>query len=325
VGLTSVLRRLANSPSSSPSPSPWQGRAWIHFQSQQGRTHFQGGTEAPLKWLRASHHQDGRCELPLLHTAGGLVGGDRLDVQIRLQEGSSALLTSVAAQKIYGSIGRSRRSPAGDWARQTLNVQLEAGADLEWLPQEVVLYANGLFQQHTRVELAPGASWLGAEVMRLGRTAAGEDLGAGCWRSSLEIVRRDPAGHLRWEFVDRIELAGAALLEPHGLGGEPVVGALVWAAPAPLAPAAVAELVRQCRLERHGLAGEMACGALGQGLIARYRGPSSAAARWWFTRLWAQIRSARGLAPPMPPRVWPFQEDPLAPDRLACKSEEVPV
>ena len=320
VGPHSVPRRLA----APPSPNPWHGRAWIQFQRGQGRTHFQGGSEAPLKLLRASHHADGRCELPLLHTAGGLVGGDALTVDISLAEGGCALLTSVAAQKVYGSIGRSRRRPTGDWARQTLHVQLEPGADLEWLPQEIVLYANGLFKQHTRVDMAPGASWLGAEVMRLGRTAAGEDLEAGCWRSSLEIIRRDAAGRTHWDFVDRMELGGDALMASHGLAGEPVVGTLVWAAPAPLPPDLQQELIRQCRLERQGLPGEMACGALAQGLVAHYRGPSCSAARWWFTRLWARIRWARGLEPPVPPRVWPFQEDPLAPDRLACESEEVP-
>lgn len=322
-----MLRRLDSPPSSI--PNPWQGRAWIRFQNRQGRTHFQGGTEAPLKLLRATHQDDGRCELPLLHTAGGLVGGDQLNMEIHLGKGSAALLTSVAAQKVYGSIGRSSLHPAGEWARQALTVELEPGADLEWLPQEMVLYADALFEQHTRVVLAPGASWLGAEVMRLGRTAAGEDLGGGCLRSCLEILRRDPAGASpthpsRWEFVDRLALGGAALTSPHGLGGEPVVATLVWAAPHPLPATTLAELVGRCRLERQGLEGEMACGALSQGLVARYRGPSTSAARWWFTRLWARIRESRGLAAPVPPRVWPFQENPLAADRLACKSEDDP-
>ena len=56
----------------------------------------------------------------------------------------------------------------------------------------------------------------------------------------------------------------------------------------------------------------MACGALGQGIVARYRGGSSQAARFWFSRLWELIRAQRGLAPPELPRVWPFQEQPLA-------------
>jgi hypothetical protein len=73
----------------------------------------------------------------------------------------------------------------------------------------------------------------------------------------------------------------------------------------------LAALLELCRLDRQGLAGEMACGAREPGLVARYRGPSTTAARSWFTRIWYRIRAARGLAAPELPRVWPFQEEPL--------------
>ena len=194
------------------------------------------------------------------------MGGDRLSLEVKLGAGSSALLTSVAAQKVYGSVGRSRRAPAGLWARQELRMTLAEGADLEWLPQELVLYADGLYSQRLRVELAPGASWLGAEVVRLGRTAAGEQLGQGRWRSCLELVRLRPEGR-RWELVDRLELADAALHGEHGMAGEPVYGALVWAAPHPLAAGALADLVAEARQARAGLEGQMDCGALEQGLV----------------------------------------------------------
>jgi len=294
--------------------APWHGEAQLRFRrDDRGITRHQGGATAPLKIQRAFEAADGRCQLPLLHTAGGLVGGDRLSLTAHLEAGSRALLTSVAAQKVYGSIGRSRRSPRGAWASQELSFELEPGADLEWLPQELVLYGDGLYSQYSRVNLAPGASWLGAEVVRLGLTAAGEGLGAGCWRSSLEI-RRQAAGSAagRWELVDRLELGGAGLAEAHGMAGQPVFGSLVWAAPEPLGAAALAALLEACRADRGELEGEMACGALEQGLVARYRGPSSMAARFWFTRLWGRIRAVRGLAPPELPRVWPFQEDPLS-------------
>ena len=290
----------------------WHGRASLRFsRGGDGLTRHQGSASSPLKIQRGFNRADGRCELPLLHTAGGLVGGDRLSITVHLEPGSRALLTSVAAQKVYGSIGRSRLRPEGAWAMQELTFQLEEGADLEWLPQELVVYADGLYEQRTRVTLAPGAGWLGAELVRLGRTAAGESLGAGRWRSLLEIRRRDPGGD-RWELVDRLELGGSALVDAHGLAGEPVFGSLVWAAPRKLAGPELAELVEACRSDRSGLEGTMACGALEQGLVARYRGPSSTAARSWFTRLWARIRSAQGLAPPELPRVWPFQEAPFA-------------
>lgn len=293
-----------------PAQEPWHGRLWLRFDAGATGTRHQGGSTAPLRLQRGFPRAGGRCELPILHTAGGLVGGDRLSLEVELAAGSSALLTSVAAQKVYGSIGRSRQAPQGLWARQEVRMRLAEGADLEWLPQELVLYADGLYRQRMRVELAPGASWLGAEVVRLGRTAAGEKLGRGRWRSCLELVRLVPEGP-RWELVDRLELADAALHDAHGMGAEPVFGSLVWAAPQPLAADALADLLGEARRARSGLAGEMACGALEQGLVARYRGPSTTAARTWFTRLWALIRRQRGLPAPELPRCWPFQEEPL--------------
>jgi urease accessory protein len=292
----------------------WHGTAELRFScAADGRTQHQGGTTAPLRVQRPFGRADGRCELPLLHTAGGLVGGDQLNITAQLGPGSRVLLTSVAAQKVYGSIGRSRVSPAGTWARQELSFKVGAGADLEWLPQDLVLYANGLYEQRTRVWLASGASWLGAEVVRLGRTAAAETLGEGRWRCLLEIEREGPNGEGgHWELVDRLELGGEGLLQGHGMAAEPVFGSLVWAAPQPLAAAALAKLLAACRADRGDLPGELACGALEQGLVARYRGPSSQAARTWFTRLWARIRAANRLPPPERPRVWPFQEEPFA-------------
>lgn len=305
-------------PSSATSPLPpvanaWRAEAWLRFQRQGNRTSHQGGATAPLKLQRAFQQSSGHCELPLLHTAGGLVGGDQLQISAALEAGSRALLTSVAAQKVYGTVGRLRQQPEGSWAEQELRFQLAARSDLEWLPQELVLYADGLFAQHLEVELAEGASFLSAEIVRLGRTADQEQLGAGRWRSSLSI-RRQTAKGPRWELVDRLELADAALQGEHGMGAEPVFGSLVWAAPAPLDAAVLASLLAQGRAARAGLAGEMACGALEQGIVARYRGPSSQAARYWFSRLWRLSRELRGLAEPELPRVWPFQEKPFAAD-----------
>ncbi len=303
-----------------PGAGRWHGSAALQFltrdpnpatASATASTIHQGGATAPLKLQRAFQHADGRCELPLLHTAGGLVGGDQLTIHATLEPHSRALLTSAAAQKVYGTVGRSRLAPEGQWARQSMHFTLAPGSDLEWLPQELVLYAGGLLEQSLTVELAPGASWLGMDVVRLGRSAAGETLGQGCWRSRLGIRRLGNAAP-RWELVDALDIGGASLEGEHGMAGQPVLGTLVWAAPEPLGSTALAALLADCRRDRQGLEGTMACGTLEQGLIARYRGPSSQAARFWFTRLWARIRAVRGLPAPELPRVWPFQELPLA-------------
>jgi urease accessory protein len=39
-----------------------------------------------------------------------------------------------------------------------MHFSLEAGSDLEWLPQELVLFAGGLLEQNLTVKLATWAS-----------------------------------------------------------------------------------------------------------------------------------------------------------------------
>jgi urease accessory protein len=290
--------------------NPWHGTCNLQFFEGSRGCQHQGGCTAPLKLMRAERGENGRCELPLLHTAGGLVGGDQLSVNLDLKPSSRCLLTSVAAQKVYGSVGRSQLHPQGAWARQQVAAELDAGADLEWLPQELVLYANALFEQNLSVILPKNGSFLSAEIVRLGRTAANETLGHGCWRSGIQIQRQTSKGTC-WELVDRLEISDEALKSVHGLNQQPVFGTLVWAAPFPLQTDLINTLLEDVRQDRNELEGTMHCGVLPQGLIARYSGHSSRDARFWFSRIWARTRQARDLAPPQIPRVWPLQEHPL--------------
>ena len=292
---------------------PWHGHCQLQLARSGDRTRHQGGCSSPLKLLRAEDGDNGRCEVPILHTAGGLVGGDQLSINLELAPNSRGLITSVAAQKVYGSIGRSQLKPEGSWAQQTVTCQLSSGSDLEWLPQELVLYADALYEQQLTVQLPADASFLSAEIVRLGRTAAGEQLQQGRWRSGLSIQRLNntTSEPQSWELVDRLELAGKSLADLHGLHGQPVFGSLAWAAPMPMTAEILDDLLKGARQDREGLAGTMHCSALDQGFIARYAGPSSRDARFWFSRIWKRTRLLRNLNEPKIPRVWPLQELPL--------------
>ena len=286
----------------------WLSECSLEFTTDhRGNTRHQGGCSAPLKLLRAVTTDDGRCELPILHTAGGLVGGDALTVGLTLNGMSRCLITSVAAQKAYGSVTRSRLHPEGRWTKQTVFAKQEENTDLEWLPQEVVIYADAMFEQSIEIELAQNASFLGMDIARLGRTAAGEQLNQGRWRSALTIKRWEN-NNPGWEFVDRTEIDQQSLNSIHGLAGEPVIGSLVWAAPQPLTAVDMGSLLEGIRRDREGLSGQMRCGELKQGVVARYVGNSSRDARFWFSRIWRRTRKIRGMEPPEIPRYWPLQE-----------------
>ena len=173
------------------SQKPWVGRCEVEFLvNKQNKTRHQGGCNAPLKLMRTNISEDGRCELPILHTAGGLVGGDQLKIEINLKKESKSIMSTVAAQKIYGSIRRSLINPEGKWCRQKIIITQEEATDLEWLPQETIMYENALYEQDVSVQLEPNSSFLSMDIVRLGRTAANEGLNEGIWRSSLNIKRR---------------------------------------------------------------------------------------------------------------------------------------
>ena len=290
---------------------PWLGKCDLCFERKSPSNSFtvqHGKFNAPFKLMKATNNSDGRCEIPLLHTAGGLVGGDELILNVNVCPKSSGLITTVAAQKVYGSVGRSKIHPQGIWAKQDCYFNLDEDGDLEWMPQELVIFEGGLFQQRMRIRLKTSASFLSTEIVRLGRTAAGENLGNGCWRSKVE-VSRDSWGSNSWEFIDQLELSGDALASNHGLANNPVIGSLIWIAPENFSKSKIETLIEVCRSRREGIKGRMSCSSIKQGISARYLGESTQSARFWFVKIWSEIRKIRNLSSPEHIRVWPLQEN----------------
>jgi len=297
--------------------SKWHGTCDLRLFKKPGsrdidnlKTMHQAKCKAPLKIMKVFNNKvDGRCEVPILHSAGGIVGGDQLTINVNAEKNSSAICSSVAAQKVYGSRGRSKLNPQGRWANQKCFFQIEKNSDFEWIPQELIVYQGGLFEQNMTVNLDPSSSFLCVDLVRLGRTAAGEELGSGVWRSSLEIFRENTEGK-HYEFSDRLELAGDALKSIHGLEKKPVFGSLTWITPKEIKQKDLSDLLVNCRQQRDGLEGFMTCSLLKNGISARYTGSSTQSARFWFYRIWSLTRILRKLSMPEYMRIWPMQENP---------------
>ncbi len=104
-------------------------------------------------------------------------------------------------------------------------MQVDAGATLEWLPQETIVFNGAIYRQDLRVELAIGGSWLGWDITRFGRTAREKDF---CRESGDRTLKFGSKDTPLW--IDRQWLPGGAEIinSPHGLAGQSVVGSLVW-------------------------------------------------------------------------------------------------
>lgn len=275
--------------SSDLSPNDWHGVLRLGFENRRGMTQLicnQG--QAPLKVQRPFYPEGGEvCHSVIMHTAGGIVGGDRLTFDFRLAPNSKALITTPAASKIYRTNGRE--------AQQMIEIDLAEGACLEWLPLDAIVFNQASFRQEMRVNLAPGAQWIGWEITRFGRSARGERFIEGNWRSRTEVWQ---AGHPLW--IDRQWLPGSetSFNSPHGLAGCPIVASFAW-----IGQKVDPECVEKARSCWTGTSGEIGVTRLPLGLLCRYRGHSSTEARRWLIAVWGLVRSCSGRSVCIP-RVW---------------------
>lgn len=198
-------------------PVRWPARLALDAaRDAAGATRVQARHDGPLRLLKTLYPEGSTvAHAVLVHPPGGLVGGDRLDIDINVQPGAHLLVTTPAATRFY-------RSNAGE-AAQCVRARVAEGARLEWLPQETLAYPGCLGRNEVRLELAAGASLFASEVLGLGLPAAGQPFEAGRLLQHLEIT-----GH----WLDRgwLEAGDRALLDgPGGLAGHRVLGTLAYA------------------------------------------------------------------------------------------------
>ena len=267
----------------------WQGKLRLTYRCDRGKTQaIESQGTAPLK-VQRSFYPEGEqiCHNVILHTAGGIVGGDRLQIDVALQTDTHAVITTAAAGKIYGSNGTT--------ATQNIIHSVAAGASLEWLPQETIIFDGAIFHQSLRVDLAPTATWLGWEINRFGRTARGEKFTHGEWLSATEVYR---GGMPIW--IDRQWLKGGEMSDsPHNLAGYPIVGSLAW-----IGEPVGKDVVSAARSLFNGEPSKIGVTRLMSGLLCRYRGNSTTEVRQWFNEVWHLLRRLFLKTAPIQLRVW---------------------
>jgi urease accessory protein len=269
--------------------SGWRAQLALGFERRGARTLLgRGRQEGPLVVQKPLYPEGEEvCHAIVVHPPGGIAGGDELDISLEARSGAHALLTTPGAGKWYRT--------AGPWARQQIAIEVAAGAALEWLPQEAIVFDGAAARLSTRVRLAADARFLGWEIVCLGRTGSGERFARGALRIEAE-VRVD--GRLAWRERGSIEGGGALLQASAGLAGRTVFGTLFAASPG----IGAAELAA-CRALPPA-EGEGAATLLPQVLLARYLGDSSEAARRYFAALWRALRPALVGREASEPRIW---------------------
>ncbi|WP_019203526.1 urease accessory protein UreD [Tsukamurella sp. 1534] len=114
-----------------------------------------------LQTLRPVYLDDtGQVCYHIVNPGGACLQGDRYTIDVDLESGARALLTTQSATKVY-------RTPGGH-AHQEMRLRLGPGASLEYVPDQLILYREATYRQNCVVELDETASLLMTEIVTPG-------------------------------------------------------------------------------------------------------------------------------------------------------------
>jgi urease accessory protein len=233
--------------------------------------------------------EPGGADAVVVNTAGGVVGGDRLDIRITLAAATGAVVTSQAAEMVYRS--------AGATAEITTQLQVGAGGVLAWLPQETILFDACRLRRRLAIDLDPAATLLASEMLVFGRVAKGERLHRACLREARDVRI---GGRLVWAERFRLDPPNDDVLDDPAL----LAGARALATTMFAAPNAVARL-EAARAQLTALPGVRAGVTAVNGLlVGRFLGPDATLVR---RSLAATLAAWRGVLLGQParlPRLW---------------------
>ncbi|MDH4060487.1 MAG: urease accessory protein UreD [Aquincola sp.] len=195
----------------------WRGHLALDYRRDgDGRCVASDRHHGPLRVLKALYPEGpGICHHVLVHPPGGMAGGDALDIDITLGPQTHALITTPGATRFYRSAGRP--------ASQTVRIDVQRDARLEWLPMASLAYDGCLAENRVCFALADGAAMIGADLLCLGLPASGAPFTSGRFTQHLEWPGR-------WLERGVIDAGDWRLLDsPLGLAGRKVMATL-WCA-----------------------------------------------------------------------------------------------
>jgi len=158
----------------------------------------------------------------LVNTAGGITGGDAFQVEAQVGPESALTLTTQAAERAY-------RAQPGETGHLRTRISVATGAQLNWLPQETILFQNCALSRQLEIDLAPGASALVVEPLIFGRTAMGETVTEGRFVDRITLRR-----NARPLYLDAMRFDGdmqAQLDRPYVAAGARAIASLIYVAP----------------------------------------------------------------------------------------------
>lgn len=123
----------------------------------------------------------GVCHAIIVHPPAGIAGGDHLTFEIETKDQAHAVVTTPGAGKWYKTNGKQ--------AFQHIHLHVKDQSILEWVPQETMLFDGALAHSETHIHLDNAASFIGWDMLVLGRQARAERFVQGSYYNQFKLWR----------------------------------------------------------------------------------------------------------------------------------------
>jgi urease accessory protein len=126
-------------------------------------------TKSPIlvqKALYNDYTNPNKAHIYLMSSAGGMLQGDTLKIDIRAKDNTKAFVTTQAATKIYKAENRD--------CRQYINISVGKESFLEFLPKQIIPHKDSKFYQEVNISFDKSSTLIYSEIISAGRIAHGE-------------------------------------------------------------------------------------------------------------------------------------------------------
>lgn len=290
-------------------PLPTQASRWhaslaLRFRQQERGCRLVSNVHKGPLYVQKPFYPEGHdtAHVYLLHPPGGLVSGDRLGIDIQLEENARVLATTPGAGRVYRARGDRCLQ------QQTQTLRLAAGSVMEWFPQEMIVYPGAYGRMDTTVDMVAGSTFMGWEICCLGLPASAQHFDHGEIRQRL-FIRCDGKPRLLENLsldARSFDLFAAAV----GMQSCPVTGVFVAGTADTTTtvanPDVADELVSAMRnrLTETGISGMANITVMNGFIIGRYLGHSTEEARRVFIDLWTLARPVMVGRQSCQPGIW---------------------
>ncbi len=157
-----------------------RGKLKLQVAERDGESFIQQQEICPPAHISKPGWSEGTLLLHVSSPTAGMFSGDQLSLNVAVDSGASAILSTPAATRIH-------RMPDGGRAELRQCYRVASHGFLEVAPEWVIPQAGSRLRQETMIDVAKSGELLYVEALAPGRVAHGESFQFECLESSLRV------------------------------------------------------------------------------------------------------------------------------------------